>query len=571
MFLASAGFVLWQNSQVVVLWDVTYLLDTAWRIALGQVPYRDFPLVHPPLTFVIQALLMRLFGRVYLVPVVYAAILNGLGTVIAWRILLRVLRWRIVSAYAASFLLALPLIFLGIHGIYPQPIYDCDCAFAILVAIFLLQRLGPIPAGSRDWLRSWLFPLGTGAATVVPVFFKQNMGLPFLLAVAVGLLLLLLRNLVSDGRTTDHRGEGSSQVLLSVLAGMILSAFFAAGLLEAWSGLDNYLHWTVHFAAERRLPGLANLIDVYRQPSFLWTLPALGVGLVLLNSRSASRLWSRFGALLLCAAPFFGSLIYLLIQSDPDERADNLLSLWPLILVVSMLLALFTLRRGLTLARLTPFFVLAAIHGTFLSQQLWGSTYAIWALLLILVASTLAELPRTLRQIPLLLAAVISGTFLICGGLYAASDERLNYIRLNSSEDEASSPEPLVHTTVSSLCGMAARGPYIGDFEELLRFADREIPADDAILLLPGEEPFYYASGRTPQFPVSIFDHTTDPYSPAELMQEARKRNVRWVIVKTRLQSTEDPLPAPDETLRLVEREFVLDRRLAGYEVYLRR
>lgn len=55
LFLATAWLVLWQNSQIAVLWDLSYLLDTSWRIALGQVPYRDFPLAHPPLTFLIQA------------------------------------------------------------------------------------------------------------------------------------------------------------------------------------------------------------------------------------------------------------------------------------------------------------------------------------------------------------------------------------------------------------------------------------------------------------------------------------------------------------------------------------
>jgi hypothetical protein len=118
---------------------------------------------------------------------------------------------------------------------------------------------------------------------------------------------------------------------------------------------------------------------------------------------------------------------------------------------------------------------------------------------------------------------------------------------------------------------MADRGPYLADFEELVRFAAKEIPAQDGILLLPGEEPFFFATGRKPQFPVQIFDNTTDPYSPTELLDEARKRNIRWVIVKTRLQSNEDPLPGRAETLALLAREFALYRKLAGYDVYFRR
>ena len=118
---------------------------------------------------------------------------------------------------------------------------------------------------------------------------------------------------------------------------------------------------------------------------------------------------------------------------------------------------------------------------------------------------------------------------------------------------------------------MADRGPYLPDLEELVRFADAEIPSSDGILLLPGEEPFYFATGRVPQFPVQIFDLTTDPYSPEELLEAARNRNIRWVIVKTRLQSKEDPLPERGKTMTLVAEEFALDKRLAGYEVYRRR
>ncbi len=44
LFAATAGVVLWQNAHVAVLFDLSYILNTATRIAQGQMPYRDFPL-----------------------------------------------------------------------------------------------------------------------------------------------------------------------------------------------------------------------------------------------------------------------------------------------------------------------------------------------------------------------------------------------------------------------------------------------------------------------------------------------------------------------------------------------
>jgi hypothetical protein len=575
LLLVTSGFVLWQNSQIAILWDLSYLLDTSWRIALGQVPYRDFPLVHPPLTFLIQAALMRLAGRHYELHAVYAAIVGGLGTVVAWRIILRILIDRmdgIRSTWAVSLLLAAPLTVLGVYSVYPHPIYDCDCAFAILVAIYLLQRLSSGESTSMRGPRAWAMPALTGAALVVPVFFKQNMGLPFLLAMVAEILLLLALRWIGKLRQIKSIRQPAPAILLRVLAAVAICSLAAIALLQITVGLDNYLHWTVQFAAQRRLPGFSDMLAVYEQPSFAWTLPCAGCGTILVCLPLASRFRARFLAFCLLSAPLAGSLVYLFLNDDLDERADNLLALWPMLLILAAVVALIELRKGITLSRLMPFFVLAAINGTFLSQQLWGSTYAIWPLLMILIAQMLAAIPTANcrgQKLVTALAVVAGATFLVCGGLYAAGHERMNYLQILNQSDQQNLP--IYHATIPALRGMADRGPYLADLEELVRFADAEIPAQDGILLLPGEEPFFFASGRAPQFPVQIFDNTTDPYSPAELLEAARNRKIRWVVVKTRLQSTEDPLPEREKTMTLVNEEFALDKRLAGYDVYRRR
>src|ERR1039458_4309812 len=109
LFLATAAVVLWQNAHLVVLWDLSYVLDSAARIATGQMPYRDFPFAHAPLTFFIQAAIIRITGRVFFHHVLYCALVGGLGTVLAWRIVLHLLQGRTQRAWTASLLLASPL------------------------------------------------------------------------------------------------------------------------------------------------------------------------------------------------------------------------------------------------------------------------------------------------------------------------------------------------------------------------------------------------------------------------------------------------------------------------------
>src|SRR5690349_6952962 len=178
LFFATAGIVVWQNLRLGVLWDLSYILETACRISLGDVPYRDFPLPFAPLTFLVQSALIKLTGRVYFHHVIYAAAAGGAATLLTWRILLHLLDEEVASARLVAFLLSAPLIFLGVYSVFPHPFYDCDCTLAILVAIFLLLRM---ERKNFPPLRAFL----TGAAVVIPIFVKQNAGLAFVTATVI--------------------------------------------------------------------------------------------------------------------------------------------------------------------------------------------------------------------------------------------------------------------------------------------------------------------------------------------------------------------------------------------------
>jgi hypothetical protein len=544
LFVATGAFTLWQNTRVAALWDISYLLDSSTRIALGQIPYRDFPFAHAPLTFLLHAAIIYIFGRVYPPHVFCAALEAGVATLLTWRILLRLLT-PLANTRVLAALLAAPLIFLGIYGIYPHPIYDSDCIFAVLLALFLLQHCGE--SSTRSFL--------AGAACVVPLFAKQNIGLPFLAATLLAVAIVAVARRLQRQAITPQ---------LCVVAGALTAQAAALLTLHLTVGLHNYVHWTITFAAQRRLPGLSLMLGTYCQTSLLWTLPAAIAGVALIHNRNLhGKRWARPTAFLLLAAPFLWTIIALALTTDPDDRADQLLSLWPHLLVLAAALAIYNLRprnlqAKLTLAPLLPLVLLATIHGTFLSQQLWGSTYAIWPLLMLLIAATLAQIPTLARP----LAVTIAATFLLCGGLYATSHERLEYIHLDGE---------LAHSTLPSLHGLATPGPWVPGFEELVRFTNDTIPADDSILLLPGEDPFYFATGRTPRFPVLLFDLATDPYTPQQTLDQARAQDIRWLIVNRNLQLTGLPYSELPEITGTLQQDFTLYRSLANYDIYRRK
>src|SRR5882762_4202350 len=112
---ASGGVVIWQNARLAVLWDLSYILENSYRISLGDVPYRDFPFPYAPLTFLTQAALIKLTGRVFWHHIAYCALVGASGTLLTWRILLHQLRGMVRSARLLAFVLSAPLIVLGIY------------------------------------------------------------------------------------------------------------------------------------------------------------------------------------------------------------------------------------------------------------------------------------------------------------------------------------------------------------------------------------------------------------------------------------------------------------------------
>ena len=65
-----------------------------------------------------------------------------------------------------------------------------------------------------------------------------------------------------------------------------------------------------------------------------------------------------------------------------------------------------------------------------------------------------------------------------------------------------------------------------------------------------------------------MFDHTVNPYSPEEILQLSRSRNIRWLIVKRELQLRADPVENKDRTLELLRQDFEPVESLDNYDIY---
>jgi len=550
LFLAGALVVVWQNSRLAVLWDLSYILENAYRISIGQIPYRDFPLAHSPLTFVIQAAIIRFTGRVYWHTTVYCAVMNGFSAILSWRVLLHVLRDRIDHPRLHAFIMSLPLIPLGVYSVFPHPFYDPDCTLVILVALLLLHRV--------DFQASaWWRPVLAGTASAFPVVVKQNIGLAFLGSLVPGLLVLVM--------IEAWRNRSTRRYIFALLA-VFATISLISVMIQLTIGLNNYWHWTIQYAAARRTPARSEMLEIYWDRILLLWIGIFVLGLLVgrLGSKQSGWLAALSGLLML--APFAWPTVYLLLDHDASERAERLLMLWPLLLLISFILAIVTARQRKDFSVILPFVLITTVNGAFMSQQLWGSTYAIWPLFIILAAEVLVSLSvllkdRTWVLLPMVTSIALS--LLISGAFYVRSHERLDYANL----DEGA----LTRSTLPALAGLATRGDWLPNLEELVHYTDREIPRDDNLLIIPNEDLFYYTTGRRPLFPVLVFDHTVNPYRAEEIVKLARDRNIRWLIVKQDLQNEDEDLEKQrDQLTAALEEDFEQVESLKNYDVYKR-
>ena len=116
------------------------------------------------------------------------------------------------------------------------------------------------------------------------------------------------------------------------------------------------------------------------------------------------------------------------------------------------------------------------------------------------------------------------------------------------------------------------RGDYLPDFEELVAYTNQNIPRDDKILLLPGEDLFYYTTGRRPQFPVLLFDVTNNPYNADQILDLVRSQGTEWLIIKNDLQIEADQtIDDKGKIFEVLKPEFKHVESLNNYEIYRRK
>jgi hypothetical protein len=548
LFAASAAVVLWQASRVTVLWDLTYTLEVAYRISLGELPYRDFVLPQAPLTFLVQAGLIRLVvGTGGLLPhFLYCALIAGFTAVLTYRIASVQLD---TPGNAAgpwhAFIVSLPTVFLSGYCILPLPFYDPDCVFVVLLALFALLR-------ARRHGLIWQHVVA-GALVVLPLLVKQNIGLSAFFAIHGCLLLSAML----------ERSGGERRAYVWYLSGTVAALAVAALLIHFSVGVSSYLHWTVSYAASRRWPSLRLMLSPYQRPLTWITVVCAFLGYALVRSRTASR-WQVWSGLAVIALP----LLYATRTMLRWGLAARSFTLWGLSTIAGSAVAISdVLKADRRFESALPLIAAAVSHGAFASQGVADSSYGVWPFLMIgltpLADRLLRGVARPFLTVTTLFVAFLSVILLVLGYRHVSLEERLGFVDLSGAVERA---------TLPSVQGLATPGTYVSDFERLIQRTDEWIPQADGVIVVPGEDPFFFATRRRPKLPIVLFDDTAMPFDTAELMRLLDRHNIKWVVVKNRLQLRNRPwreldsflandLPSSYEVVDELPRYTILRRR----------
>lgn len=517
------------------------IFDGAYRLTLGQVPFRDFYSPVGPVKFWLQALFFRLFGIANLSGIYLSCVMNAAAAGIVMRI-----GWRESrnAALAAAAGLATAIWFVPLDP--DAPGYNSFAFF------FLFAALGAWPGESRGGLSRAAL---AGAAAAAAFYSKQSIGL-------VGAAGLALYAAWTGGRRRT--------------AGFIVGGAAALLLLTLHIGSADWENFTRYFVVlpagygqlHVRMP--LRYIAGHLQSPFILLLPLAALS-IMVHRRDKALMTVltliQFSACLLSSGwaylylPFIGLQFLLAAKGwlewqSADAHQARLRSLWGsalpwgkiFVMAAFALLAFLGLRRGLW--RFVP--GLATIPAFETSV----------GLVFLIIGGVNA---RAVAMKRLAVAGWISAAVgvLILG--HAAESYRSNERRLGDL--------PALEyreVRVPTLKGLEIAAPEARNIEDVVEYLEKlppqgrpffaDIPLFHVLLRQPSPQPFvWFLKGLT---------HREGEPDESRICGSLRRNGVRTMVLAWDSDVTAGSLPCVQ---RWLQDEFAPDRKIGDYLIYRRR
>jgi hypothetical protein len=509
---------LFQTQNINALYDISYMITNWYRIAEGQIPYRDFILVHNPGSFILGGLLFKVFGNSYYVVLSWMCFVN-LTSLLLLRKILNKLKISEIQYSTVTLLLS----FVLPYSISALPNYDGDSTFAVLICLFLFIHL--ISTKSTNWLAWFSF----GVVGVLPFTIKQNIGVAFVISIILALCA----------------GRYFRQVS-QFIGGIAFTLVILATTMSFLGMLENWWNYSIVFAAQSRLGDpLIHLKILPGQPQFVSLVLAV-LSTFFLYTRTFSSLTSRRVITLMFLVFTSKALFHLTVDvasylrriPDISSVAQVVSTSWSL--YVSSIFLLFWIPwffglvtswsavQRLIYARPAEdelifmslnLVLMLCLYSALLSQGVIGSTYSNGSFLVLLVISSLKLVGSSrftkldiqglqdarLNQSLIVAAKLNYSIFLLVltfvYGVAGVSGGRLAFV--NSDGERKSNAQ---------ISWLKTPGEYLPDqkfAEEIIRKYSKN---KTVVVFIPIAEFAYVLAGTPPLADVHQFDPTVNPY-----------------------------------------------------------
>ena len=513
--LVSLTLVIFQSSRRFSLWDFANYTDLGIRIAKGQIPYIDFPLYTQPGSFYEIAFFTKFLGQniyvIYLPIVLKLALLGVLVNLILNKVLLFYGKTSILK----RILIMVGMSFLNPWFIVPQPTYDADLAFAVILSFFLvLISLDLKDKSITRTIKVSLYSLIIISAWL-PFFYKQTSGLIWIILIHI-FVIIFKRHL-------------PKYLVTSLLVGdsLILTIFYL--FQEKYNLVSYWINDAIKYPSEVRLTSsrspLNQLLQIGDYKIDLITILIFTFILFLAIKRKSKDLF--FTTFLFSSSIY---LTYYLITSFTDNERfswDTLFALTFLSISFAVIYSIIFMKYSMILKALQMILMLTCIVN-FLSQGLVGSSYAFWQIYIIVLLISVnginyGNLPKLGHINPSSVFAIILTVFISSISTYSFSLTRLDFVRV----DEDISHYPKLYGWIGT------PGKYLEETQLGIDLFSKYSKLGKTTVW-PGEDPVSLFSGFLPSTDVSTSDLTTNP-SYLEVANWLSEFDIDYIIWKTRL------------------------------------
>ncbi len=397
------------SARRIAYYDFSFITNAVHRMTLGQLPYRDFDLVLPPVAF-LPVYIFHHFLSLPLGSAMYlSAVLTQVLAMIAfYSILNSTLRNRASGFEKSIFLISmLSASLVNVIAIYPNYIYDSVATMLALASLALFLKFL-----DSDKYQFLLYSL---IFSFLSFFTKFNMGGSLILGICLVRTLQLWKNHSLKKMVKEALGLTS----LLILATSLIAIF----------GLNSFIEQTVIAAGKFKSVTTLGQLALYNQPLLIVFVTAI---LMSLKFQSIQNLVTKY-ALITIGVGLGLSLLHNLSKAESvgtllEKVFPSANFTYPML----MLLALHVLinRRANYKNHISALLIIIPIYffGTFLSQGWNGSSYSLNPMLMILLVVIYISLALReqikLRAIFLTICILLGMNFLVV----AINGDRLEYV-----------------------------------------------------------------------------------------------------------------------------------------------